>query len=55
MTEDDPAQKPPPPLQILRTLPGRLLILSGAVALVLLVVRQIVELPELLDVFRKVA
>jgi sigma-B regulation protein RsbU (phosphoserine phosphatase) len=55
VTEDDPAQQPPPPLQILRTLPGRLLILSGATALVLLVVRQIVELPEIVDLFRKVA
>ena len=55
MTEDDPAQQPPPPLQILRTLPGRLLILSGAVALSLLAARQLVDLPEILDVFRKVA
>ena len=55
MTEDDPGQQPPPPLQILRTLPGRLLILSGAVALILLAARQVVELPEILDLFRKVA
>ncbi len=55
MTEDDPAQQPPPPLQILRTLPGRLLILSGAVALLLLAARQVVDLPEIIDLFRKVA
>jgi sigma-B regulation protein RsbU (phosphoserine phosphatase) len=55
VTADDPAQQPPPPLQILRTLPGRLLILSGAVALVLLAARQLVDLPEILEVFRKVA
>jgi sigma-B regulation protein RsbU (phosphoserine phosphatase) len=48
-------QSPPPPLQVLRTLPGRLLILSGAVALTLLAARQVVDLPEIVDVFRKVA
>jgi sigma-B regulation protein RsbU (phosphoserine phosphatase) len=55
VTEDDPAQQPPPPLHILRTLPGRLLILSGAVALTLLAARLFVDLPEILDLLRKVA
>jgi serine phosphatase RsbU (regulator of sigma subunit) len=55
VTEDDPAQQPPPPLQFLRTLPGRLLILSGVIAALLLVVRQFVVLPDVVDLFRKVA
>ncbi len=54
MTEDDPAQ-PPPPLQFLRTLPGRLLILSGALAFALAAARQFATLPEFADVLRKVA
>ena len=56
MTEDDPAQQqPPPPLQFLRTLPGRLLILSGVIAALLLIVRLFVDLPDVVDLFRKVA
>ncbi len=37
------------------SLPGRLLILSGAIVAVLFVMRLFVELPEIVDIFRKVA
>lgn len=51
-----PPGAPPSPrdFEYLDTLPGRLLILSGALLLVLLVVRIFVTLPELLEIFRKV-
>ena len=47
---------PPAPRasEYLDTLPGRLLILSGALMIVLLAVRQFVTLPEIVEIFRKV-
>ncbi len=55
MTEADLAPQPPPPYESLRTLPGRLLLLSGALLAILLIVRLFVDLPELVELFRKVA
>src|SRR4029450_1914931 len=51
-----PPGAPPSPrdFEYLDTLPGRLLILSGALMLVLLVLRAFVMLPEILEIFRKV-
>ena len=39
---------------LLRTLPGKLFVLSSIPLVVLLVVREFVALPELIEVFRKV-
>jgi sigma-B regulation protein RsbU (phosphoserine phosphatase) len=39
---------------LVRTLPGRLFLLSSAILLTLLIVRQFVELPAILDLFRAV-
>ena len=44
----------PPRFQFLRTIPGRLAILSGAVLAALLIAGQFVVLPPLVDVLRKV-
>jgi sigma-B regulation protein RsbU (phosphoserine phosphatase) len=51
-----PAGAPPAPRasEYLDTLPGRLLILSGALIIVLLAVRQFVTMPEIVEIFRKV-
>lgn len=40
---------------VFRSLPGRLFLLTSAISLALLVIRQFVALPPLVDVFRKVA
>ncbi|HKW02432.1 MAG TPA: SpoIIE family protein phosphatase [Vicinamibacterales bacterium] len=45
---------PPRQLNLLRTLPGRLFLLSGALWLVLILVQRIVALPLLVEIFRKV-
>ena len=46
---------PPSEFRFLRTLPGRLFLLSGGLLLVLLAVRVFIPLPPFLEVFRKVA
>ncbi len=46
---------PPLTFDWLRTLPGRLLILSGGVAIVLLAIKTFVALPEFLELLRKTA
>src|SRR5687767_12330923 len=46
---------PPAPFHPFRTLPGRLLLLSGVSLIVLWLVSQAVALPALIEVFRKVA
>src|SRR5262245_45553362 len=46
---------PPPEFRFLRTLPGRLFLLSGGLLLLLLAIRYFIPLPPFLEVFRKVA
>ncbi len=46
---------PSAPLQVLRTLPGRLLVLSGAALLVVALISLITPLPAVVEMFRKVA
>src|SRR6185436_3617323 len=46
---------PPAPFHPFRTLPGRLLLLSGVSLIVLWLISQAVTLPPLVEAFRKVA
>ncbi len=46
--------QPPPPVPVLASLPGRLVVLTGPLLLLLVIVRQFVTLPEPVELFRKV-
>jgi len=54
VTEADSLPQPPPPFEFLRTLSGRLLVLSGSALAGLVVVRLFTPLPDFVEVFRKV-
>jgi len=48
------ASPPPPPAPVLASLPGRLVVLTGPLLLLLVIVRQFLTLPEPVELFRKV-